>query len=97
MTPTASGKSLIYKHPRLPRRSWRVPKRGRPHVFPLKGLEQDQVRHLNSLLTSICLGPAEVPKRGLSLERAEVYDGDTTPHRRRKIRENMPNGHLYEP
>ncbi len=89
MTPTASGKSLIYNIPVI-EAIMENPETRALYVFPLKGLEQDQVRHLNSLLTD-CLGPAEILKRGMSLERAEVYDGDTTPHRRRKIRENMPN------
>ncbi|MFA5354311.1 MAG: DEAD/DEAH box helicase, partial [Thermodesulfovibrionales bacterium] len=89
MTPTASGKSLIYNIPVI-ESILQDPNAKALYIFPLKGLEQDQVKNFNSLLTD-CLGKKEgKPKKG-ALDRAEVYDGDTTPYRRKKIRENIPN------
>jgi DEAD/DEAH box helicase domain-containing protein len=85
MTPTASGKSLIYNIPVIES----IMEEGEAHslyIFPLKGLEQDQVNNLNDLLLS--LGVGETPGRG-RLRPAEIYDGDTTAYRRKKIRERF--------
>ena len=82
-TPTASGKSLIYNAAVLS--SLLADPGGRAlYVFPLKALEQDQHAELQSLLAEIYGGSGE----GL---RAEIYDGDTKPHERRKIREDPPH------
>jgi DEAD/DEAH box helicase domain-containing protein len=48
MTPTASGKSLIYNIPVL-ESIIENPELKALYIFPLKGLEQDQVRNLNAL------------------------------------------------
>ncbi len=89
MTPTASGKSLIYNLPLL-ERLLNAPKSAeREHalyIFPLKGLTQDQFKTLTGLAKS------------LKLENlAAVYDGDTTSYKRRKIKENPPNIILTNP
>lgn len=96
MTPTASGKTLIYNVPVLEsimedRNSTAL------YIFPLKGLEQDQVKNLNELFRSLGINgtagsssPGRKGVRGSVIEPAEVYDGDTTPYRRKKIRETVP-------
>jgi DEAD/DEAH box helicase domain-containing protein len=79
MTPTASGKSLAYNIPVLEA----ILDDGSTqalYIFPLKGLEQDQVKNLNELSTEIGLGNV-----------GEVYDGDTPAKRRQEIRESLPN------
>ena len=79
MTPTASGKSLAYNIPVLES----IIADGNTRalfIFPLKGLEQDQMKNLNELSESLGLGSV-----------GEVYDGDTPAERRREIRENLPN------
>ncbi len=50
------------------------------YIFPLKALEQDQLKHLAMWIDAI---------RDATIS-AEIYDGDTTPYRRKKIRTNMP-------
>jgi len=79
MTPTASGKSLAYHIPVLEA----IIADGNTHalfIFPLKGLEQDQMKNLNELSEAVGLGLV-----------GEVYDGDTPAERRREIRENLTN------
>lgn len=95
MTPTASGKSLIYNIPVI-ESILENPETKALYIFPLKGLEQDQVKNLRGLLSEcIEITPFNSPlakweHRGVSAF-AEVYDGDTTPYRRKKIREKIPN------
>jgi len=79
MTPTASGKSLAYNIPVL-ESVLEDPCSTSLYIFPLKGLEQDQLRNLNEL--SVLLGIGAI---------GEVYDGDTPAHMRRRIREALPN------
>ena len=79
MTPTASGKSLIYNLAVLEeilkdRSSTAL------YVFPLKGLIHDQFKALSAL------------NETLGIENlSAVYDGDTTAYRRKKIRDNPPS------
>ncbi len=87
MTPTASGKSLVYNIP-VVETVLRDPGARALYLFPLKGLEQDQVKNLNGLLRPLGIGDGGGTRRPIAP--AEVYDGDTTPYRRRKIRENLP-------
>jgi DEAD/DEAH box helicase domain-containing protein len=75
MTPTASGKSLIYNIPVM-ESILENPDAKALYIFPLKGLEQDQIRKFNEL------SPLQI---------CAVYDGDTTAYKRKKIRENIPN------
>ena len=51
------------------------------YLFPLKALEQDQLKNLAVWLKGI---------KGAKIS-AEIYDGDTTPYRRKKIRAEIPN------
>jgi len=78
-TPTASGKSLIYNLAVM-ERALEDPEARFLYVFPLKALERDQLKTLNRWLDRL---------GGTGLT-AEIYDGDTTPYRRKKIRERIP-------
>ena len=78
-TPTASGKSLVY-NTSIISRFLDDPGGCAMYLFPLKALEQDQLETVQTLLSRL----------SCSLQ-AEIYDGDTKPHRRQKIRENLPN------
>ena len=67
-TPTASGKTLIYNLPVL--ESLLAEPRGHAlYLFPLKALEQDQLKALREL-------DAALPSPFLE---AAIYDGDTPP------------------
>lgn len=99
MTPTASGKSLIYNIPVI-ESILENPETKALYIFPLKGLEQDQVKNFNSLLGECLYQKSEPQKidsqkgvitRGTKspLCVAEVYDGDTTPYKRGKIRKTF--------
>lgn len=79
MTPTASGKSLIYNIPVL-EAILNNPFTKALYLFPLKGLEQDQIKTIK--------GYAE--RLGIT-NPAEIYDGDTSAYRRKKIRQELPN------
>lgn len=79
MTPTASGKSLSYHIPVL-ESIVQDPQTKSLFIFPLKGLEQDQMKNLIELAAALDLANA-----------GEVYDGDTTSYRRKKIREALPS------
>lgn len=83
-TPTASGKSLIYNLPVLSALLER-PASKALYLFPLKALAQDQVRTLEGMAGLL---PEYFQRQGLPP--AAIYDGDTTPHFRKKIRENLP-------
>jgi DEAD/DEAH box helicase domain-containing protein len=83
-TPTASGKSLIYNLPVL-NSLLRQPGARALYLFPLKALAQDQVRALAQMAALL---PEYFEQRGLMP--AAIYDGDTTPHFRKKIREDLP-------
>lgn len=86
-TPTASGKSLIYTLPVL-ERFLRDPDGRSLFLFPLKALAQDQLASFKALT-------AHWPEDARPA--AAVYDGDTTPHFRKKIRENPPQVLLTNP
>jgi DEAD/DEAH box helicase domain-containing protein len=96
MTPTASGKSLIYNIPVL-EAALEDPAARALYVFPLKGLEQDQVGGLNELLGALGLHPEPGPREKDPLSGAEVYDGDTPQHRRGKIRAAPPTAVFTNP
>ncbi len=78
-TPTASGKSLIYNVAVLERVLEEREARAL-YIFPLKALEQDQLKNLGVWLGGV---------KGAKIT-AEIYDGDTTPYRRKKIRTEIP-------
>jgi DEAD/DEAH box helicase domain-containing protein len=78
-TPTASGKSLIYNLAVL-EALLKNPDSRALYLFPLKALEQDQLKSLSLLLKNF-------GKRKIS---ARIYDGDTSPFRRKQIRAKVP-------
>lgn len=80
-SPTASGKSLVYNLPVI-ENCLKRPDARALYLFPLKALAQDQLSAFNTLAEAIPGGPI-VPK-------AAVYDGDTTPWHRRRIRSAPP-------
>ena len=86
-TPTASGKTLIYNLPVLEACLTDSGTRAL-YLFPLKALEQDQMRKLAELAEAAG-GPSPL--------RAEIYDGDTSAHHRRRIAANPPNVLLTNP
>jgi DEAD/DEAH box helicase domain-containing protein len=79
-TPTASGKSLIYNLTVTEA----VAANGESHalyVFPLKALEQDQLKGLRPWMNPLGATPIS----------AAIYDGDTSAYQRKKIRAEMPH------
>ena len=89
-TPTASGKTLCYNLPVL-EQCLRDPESKALYLFPLKALAQDQLKAFNDLAALLPPGPDGAPPS------AAIYDGDTTPHFRKKIRTNPPNVILSNP
>jgi len=79
-TPTASGKTLTYLLPVL-EEIIKNPDSRAIFLYPLKALAQDQLKAINELT-------AGLPESARPT--AAIYDGDTTPHFRRKIRDNPP-------
>ena len=82
-TPTASGKSLIYHIPTL-QRYLEEPHSKALYMFPLKALAQDQRRVLSEFSSQVC------HTDGDDSIFAAVYDGDTKPHERTKLRKDPP-------
>ncbi|MBU1209518.1 MAG: DEAD/DEAH box helicase [Proteobacteria bacterium] len=79
-TPTASGKTLAYTLPVL-ESLLQIPDSKALYLFPLKALEQDQLKALEEFIS---------PIKGRIKFQAVIYDGDTSSYRRRKIRESIP-------
>jgi DEAD/DEAH box helicase domain-containing protein len=79
-TPTASGKTLTYNLP-VVERLIQSPEGKALYLFPLKALEQDQLKAFQEFVQPFQLS---------SPFKAEIYDGDTSSYRRRKIRESLP-------
>ena len=78
-TPTASGKSLIYNLPVL--EACHHDRQARAlYLFPLKALTQDQRRAFDSLAATLFPTPTTA-----------IYDGDTSPSQRSRIRRDPPN------
>ena len=86
-TPTASGKTHVYNLPVL-ERFLSDPDARALYLFPLKALAQDQLSTFTSLTAA---WPEDARPR------AAIYDGDTTDHFRRKIRQNPPTVLLTNP
>jgi len=87
VTPTASGKTLCYNLPVINAAASDETSRAL-YVFPIKALEQDQAGAFRELS-----GAAGLAER----VRAEIYDGDTPDHKRRKIRNNPPSVIISNP
>jgi DEAD/DEAH box helicase domain-containing protein len=79
-TPTASGKTLTYNLPVM-ESLLQAPDSKALYIFPLKALEQDQLKAVRELAS-----PLQDPIKF----QAEIYDGDTSSYRRQKIRESIP-------
>ena len=86
-TPTASGKTLIYNLP-VVEALLQSPDSKALYIFPLKALEQDQCKAFREFVNPFQL---QAPFR------AEIYDGDTSSYRRRKIRESIPQVLITNP
>lgn len=86
-TPTASGKTLTYNLPVI-ESLIKAPNSKALYIFPLKALEQDQLKALKEFVA---------PLKGQVKFGAEIYDGDTSSYRRRKIRESMPSVLITNP
>lgn len=85
-TPTASGKTLIYNLPVF-EEIFNHPASTALYLFPLKALAQDQHRTIINMASHLT-------GAGIS---AEIYDGDTTAYKRRRIRERPPHIILTNP
>jgi DEAD/DEAH box helicase domain-containing protein len=85
-TPTASGKSLVYNLPTLAG-ALANPAARALYLFPLKALEQDQRKGLEQDISAL----ARAGAGGHAHPSVAIYDGDTSAHRRKKIREAPPN------
>lgn len=100
MTPTASGKSLIYNIP-VVEALLEDPSSHAIYLFPLKGLEQDQLKAFRELTAGMPLGRDSGAKtkgrRSFEPSLSEIYDGDTTAYRRKKIRDTPPAVVLTNP
>ncbi|MGD8719995.1 MAG: DEAD/DEAH box helicase [Candidatus Zixiibacteriota bacterium] len=79
VTPTASGKTLCFLLPVL-ENMYREPGGSALFLYPTKALSQDQLRNLNRFLA---LAPPVAAKVVPG-----VYDGDTPPPARRKLRDS---------
>lgn len=86
-TPTASGKTLAYSLP-LIEAFLRDPDTRALWVFPLKALARDQLGAFERLTAH---WPVEARPT------AAIYDGDTSAHFRRKIKNNPPNVLITNP
>lgn len=84
-TPTSSGKSMVYNLPVL-QRIIESKESHALYLFPLKALSQDQLKNLDNLKSSL-----ELEANCSNNPIAAVYDGDTNPYQRRKIRQNTPS------
>jgi DEAD/DEAH box helicase domain-containing protein len=80
-TPTASGKTMIYSLPVL-EAMLQDPSVTALYLFPLKALEQDQWRALKEMCAWL------EPEYEVA---SAIYDGDTTPYARKKIKYTPPN------
>ncbi|MGB5230864.1 MAG: DEAD/DEAH box helicase [Desulfoprunum sp.] len=83
-TPTASGKSMIFNLPVLDGICTGTGGHAL-YLYPLKALAQDQLRVVGELAKQLRGGPTEGP-----VDVAAIYDGDSTSHQRRRIRDHLP-------
>ena len=96
-TPTASGKSLVFQLPVLEEALSGGPGRAL-FLFPLKALGQDQKAKLDRLAASAGLGGSEKgSEEGEAPPFCAIYDGDTPPPERARIRKNPPRVLITNP
>ncbi len=86
-TPTASGKSLIYNLA-VTERLLADSEQRSLYLFPIKALSRDQLGTLESFLAALEVQHQLIPA---------VYDGDTSPYQRTKIRQHHPHILLTNP
>ncbi len=86
-TPTSSGKSLIYNLAVSEALMENAARRAL-YLFPIKALSRDQQEALKTFFSFL---QTEIPFAG------DVYDGDTTPYRRAKIRQKCPHVLITNP
>ncbi len=84
-TPTSSGKSMIYNLPVF-ENILAKPQSHALYIFPLKALSQDQHKNIEHLGAAL-----NTQKSSENHVISAIYDGDTTPYMRRKIREKTPS------
>ncbi|MEK7799626.1 MAG: DEAD/DEAH box helicase, partial [Acidobacteriota bacterium] len=95
VTPTASGKSLVYLVPTLEAALQRPGSRAL-YLFPYKALAQDQLQGIEELAGAaarhggVVRGRDGLPGTGRPVS-AAIYDGDTPDSRRRKIKAGPPD------
>ena len=85
-TPTASGKSLIYNVGVI-ETIINKPSARALYIFPLKALEQDQLKNLHDLTVGL-------KKFDIT---AAIYDGDTSSGERKRIKEKAPHVIITNP
>jgi len=86
-TPTASGKTLVYNIPVI-EEALQDPASRALYLFPLKALAQDQLKVFEALAAGLDREAAPV---------AAIYDGDTSPWRRKRLRDLPPNVLMTNP
>lgn len=91
-TATASGKSMIYNLPVL-NGFLENPDSCSLYLFPLKALAQDQRQTLQRLHNSLYTSRS---KKGAT-EFSELFDGDTSSYKRRKIKDHPPQVLMTNP
>ncbi|HIJ77358.1 MAG TPA: DEAD/DEAH box helicase [Deltaproteobacteria bacterium] len=89
-TPTSSGKSLIYNLA-VAEALIRNPDRRALYLFPIKALAHDQLDSLQKFFAALPGSEGGCPLTSC------IYDGDTTPYQRAKIRQHHPNVLLTNP
>ena len=85
-TQTASGKTLTYTLPMM-EAALATPSSRALLIYPLKALAQDQCKTISSMTK-------RVPEFDY---RVEIYDGDTSAYRRKKIRDQPPHVLITNP
>jgi len=90
-TPTASGKTFAFQLPIIEAVLANPDSRALA-IYPLKALAQDQLRGFTELLDGL-----PDPLKGPKAPTAAIYDGDTKPSARAKIRKRPPNLLLTNP
>ena len=91
-TPTASGKTLCFNLPVM-ERLLADPDAKALYVYPLKALAQDQLKAFNAMAGLL----PDKDRPGMNSIGAAIYDGDTSQHFRKKIRDNPPGVILTNP
>jgi len=89
-TPTSSGKSLIYNLA-VTEGLFENHEQRALYLFPIKALSRDQLATLENLFEISAQAGA-----GMRF-RTAVYDGDTTPYQRTKVRQHLPHVLLTNP